>query len=111
LRDLPYSGPYIQELSDELARRLASFFQTDCCFLTSTGYGSNILGFPAVLSKDWMIIMDEKCHNSMFSGAFLSEVGARRRLRHNDMDELEAILESASKTFPNVMVAVEGMYR
>ena len=58
-----------------------------------------------------MIIMDEKCHNSMFSGAFLSEAGARRRFRHNDMNELEAILISASETFLHIMVAVEGMYR
>lgn len=111
LRELPYSGPEIHELSDELATRLARFFRTDCCFLTSTGFGSNILGFPAIAKKDWMVVMDEKCHNSMFSGAFLSEAGARRRVRHNDMNELEAILESASGKFSNIMVAIEGMYR
>ncbi|USP74367.1 Aminotran-1-2 domain containing protein [Curvularia clavata] len=110
LRELPHSGSEVQELSDELARRLAAFFQSDCCFLTSTGFGSNILGFPAIASKDWMIIMDEKCHNSMFSGAFQSEAGARKRFRHNDMNELEAILISVSETFSHIMVAVEGMY-
>ena len=111
LKELPHSGPAVQDLCDELARRLATFFQADCCFLTSTGFGSNILGFPAIASKDWMIVMDEKCHNSMFSGAFLSKAAARRRMKHNDTDDLEAILESTSKTFSNIMVAVEGMYR
>jgi 7-keto-8-aminopelargonate synthetase-like enzyme len=111
LDKLPYSGPEVQELQHELEKRLAGFFDTDCCFLTSTGFGSNVLGFPGILSKQWMLIMDEKCHNSMFTGSFLSDVGARKRFKHNDMADLENLLEATSGQDLQVMVGVEGIYR
>ncbi|KAI1593037.1 aminotransferase class I and II, partial [Pyrenophora tritici-repentis] len=111
LNQLPHCGARdVQELRGELSRSIAAFFGNDCCHLTSTGFGANVLAFPAIIQNDWMVIMDEKCHKSMFVGSFLSEAGMRKRFKHNDMEELESILRTAGRRYSNIMVAVEGIY-
>jgi 7-keto-8-aminopelargonate synthetase-like enzyme len=112
LARLPHcSARDVQELRSELSARIAAFFGTDCCHFTSTGFGSNVLAFPAIIQNDWMVVLDEKCHKSMFVGSFLSEAGMRKRFKHNDMKELEYVLQTAGRKYSNIMVAVEGIYR
>lgn len=97
-------------LETALCQRVSSLLETDFCCITGTGYGSNLLAFPAVLGKEWLVIFDEKCHNSMFVGAYMSDVSLIRKFKHNNMEQLEAILQEINSKY-NVLVAVEGAYR
>jgi serine palmitoyltransferase len=99
-----------QSLEAAFCRKITDLFEADFCCTTSTGYGSNLLAFPAILDKSWLVIFDEKCHNSMFVGAYQSTVGLIRKYKHNDMDQLEDILREHEDKY-NILVAVEGAYR
>lgn len=97
-------------LESALHRKIADLFGSDFCCTTGTGYGSNLLAFPAILGKSWLVIFDEKCHNSMFVGAYQSDVSLIRKFKHNNVQQLEAILRKYHERY-NILVAVEGVYR
>ena len=97
-------------LQSALHEKVAMLFEADFCYTTSTGYGSNLLAFPAILDDCWALIIDEKCHSSMLVGAYQSSCGRIRKIRHNDMEQLENTLQELRPTFDNILVAVEGLY-
>jgi 7-keto-8-aminopelargonate synthetase-like enzyme len=90
---------------------IADHLDADFCVSTSTGYGANLLAFSALLSQDWLLVLDEKSHNSMFVAAYLSEPGCIKKFRHNDMGHLEQILRECGPKFTRTLIAVEGFYR
>ena len=89
---------------------LADFFSTDFCCTTSTGYGSNLLAFSAILDEDWIVMFDDKCHNSMHVAAFLSHAGLVKTFPHGDFRKMESILAEYRGEYANVLVAIEGFY-
>ena len=93
--------------NDQLARIVSADF---CCTI-STGYGSNLLAFSAILTSTWLVILDEKCHNSMHVGAYLSQAGLVRKFRHSDSEHLESMLQQHHGKYSDILVAVEGFYR
>lgn len=93
--------------NDQLARAVSA----DFCCTVSTGYSSNLLAFSAILTSTWLVILDEKCHNSMHVGAYLSQASPVRKFRHNDLKQLESMLQQHHGKYSNILVAVEGFYR
>lgn len=55
--------------------------------------------------------MDDKCHNSMFTGVYLGRPSCIRKFRHNDTNHLSNILSDFEGKSETVLVAVEGLYR
>ncbi|KAI1613213.1 aminotransferase class I and II [Exophiala viscosa] len=100
----------VSPIEKEARERVATFWQADFCLFTSTGYGSNLLAFSAILDKTWMVVLDEKSHNSMFVAAYQSQPGLIRKFRHNDMNDLEKILDACMGQCTNTLVAVEGFF-
>ncbi|KIV87753.1 hypothetical protein PV11_03276 [Exophiala sideris] len=100
----------VSTLESESRDTVAKFWQTDFCLFTSTGYGSNLLAFSAVLDQSWMVVLDEKSHNSMFVAAYQSQPGLIRKFRHNDLNHLKEILDASMGQYTNTLVAVEGFY-
>lgn len=71
-----------------------------------------MLGIPAIAdSPEWLIIVDEKSHNSIFTAAFAARAKATKRFKHNDINQLRAIIEADEGRTPNILVVVEGLYR
>lgn len=110
LDTLPYADIKVVDimyrtLMDELAR----FLRADCAFGTATGYLSNIFAITALVDGDWTLLLDEKCHNSIFTGLYLAKSTHHKKFRHNDMAELESLLKNTNTQ--KVMVIVEGLYR
>ena len=97
-------------LTKALHHKLATFFSADFCTTISTGYMTNLLAFAAILDSTWILLLDEKSHNSMYIGAYLSNVYKVVKFRHNDMMHLEEILSKYSQ-HANIMVATEGLFR
>ena len=100
--------PYLEAA---MHNELENFFSVDFCYTTSTGYGSNLLAFSAILNKDWLVMFDDKCHNSMHVAAFLSDAGLVKKFPHGDFRKMEAVLSENKDKFSNVLVAIEGFYR
>lgn len=108
---LPVASPQLpQAMCEAFHAALATVFQADFCYTTSTGYGSNLLAFQAILRPGWLCIMDAKSHNSMHVGAYLSDANKIFKYRHNDMSHLEKLLDENHGRYEHVLVAVEALF-
>ncbi|KAK3111827.1 hypothetical protein LTR53_012517 [Teratosphaeriaceae sp. CCFEE 6253] len=110
LDTLPISGAASPLIQEALESAMADFWSTACCITTPTGYQSNILALTAVLDDSWLIVMDQKSHSSIITAAYIAKAGGRKRFRHNDMHDLQRLLEENEGRYANVMVAIEGLY-
>jgi serine palmitoyltransferase len=112
LDGLPVAGKCATpSLEAAMHKELAGFFSADFCYTTSTGYGSNLLAFSAILDQDWLVLLDDKCHNSSHIAAFQSNAGSVKKFPHGEYTRMESILENSKDKFANILVAVEGFYR
>jgi serine palmitoyltransferase len=90
---------------------IATFFSASFCFTTSTGYGSNYVALPAIMRTTSAVILDDKCHNSMFTGTFRGQAACMRKFKHNDLQDLELILRELCEAHEQVIVGIEGLCR
>ncbi|KAK1997930.1 aminotransferase class I and II [Colletotrichum falcatum] len=97
-------------LRNETHRMIAQFLGADFCFTTSTGYGSNYIALPALVDGPTVIFMDEDCHNSMFTGAFLGPFSILKKFKHNDMEHLGILLSGCVDDSVSIIVAIDGLY-
>jgi serine palmitoyltransferase len=94
-----------------LEAEIASHFGAEYCVTAATGYQANVVTLTAILDKSWVVILDEKSHSSLFTATHLSQVGMRKKFKHNDMADLNKVLDEVTGHLPNIMVVVEGVYR
>lgn len=95
------------DVHERLAAELAAFKGREACLLFPAGLMANYGALQAMLRKGDVLVMDEKCHQSLVDGATL----ARARclfFRHNDAASLDEVLAGARGK--RVLVAVEGVY-
>ncbi|KIW32325.1 uncharacterized protein PV07_03879 [Cladophialophora immunda] len=100
----------VRSLESAMHDGFAKFFSADFCYTTSTGYGSNVLAFSAILNQDWLVMFDDKCHNSMHVAAHLSHAGLVKKFPHGNFERMEAILAEYKDKFANILVSIEGFY-
>lgn len=113
LDNLPVSdSAAVPLLRDSVHTTIAGFFGFDFCFTTSTGYGANYVALPALIeSTRTVLLMDRACHNSIFTGVFLSRCSNVHKFRHNDMIDLETMLQKLPRKLDrDIIVVVEGLY-
>ena len=96
-------------LLDDLDRELASFLGTERATVFPCGYGTNASVFAHLFGAEDLILYDELAHNSMVQGAGASKAG-KRSFRHNDHDQLDALLRDLRPKYRRVVVAIEGVY-
>jgi 8-amino-7-oxononanoate synthase len=93
----------------ELEEKLASVYGVDAAVCFVSGYLTNVAAISCVVGPKDLVIHDEFIHNSALAGIKLS--GATRRLfKHNDVDNLETVLNTLAGDFRRVLVIVEGVY-
>lgn len=80
------------DLHNELAKKLAEFIGKENALVFSTGYQTNVGTVSALVSRDDILIMDERNHASLVDGAILSRA-TLVRYRHNDYSSLESMLQ------------------
>jgi 8-amino-7-oxononanoate synthase len=93
----------------QLEVALARWLGRDDCLLTTTGYQANLAALVALAGRRGdLIVLDRRCHASLYDGARLA--GARlRRFRHNDPADLDQVLAREGSARRR-LVAVEGVY-
>ncbi|WP_430413190.1 amino acid adenylation domain-containing protein [Kordia sp.] len=80
----------------------------DAC-LFPTGYTANVGAISGILGKNDVVIIDQLCHASIVDGARLS--GAEiRTFKHNDANDLEAVLQTEVSPYRTVLVVLESVY-
>lgn len=93
----------------ELEATLAEVYGVEAAVCFVSGYLTNVAAISCLVGPQDLVIHDEFIHNSALAG--IKQSGATRRLfRHNDVDNLEAVLKTLSSEFRRVLVIVEGVY-
>lgn len=97
--------PFHRQLEQELAR----IYAAEDALVFVSGHATNLAVIATLLGPDDLIVHDALAHNSVICGAEMS--GAHRRsFAHNDMDALEALLESSRTQFRNCLIVTEGLF-
>jgi 8-amino-7-oxononanoate synthase len=93
----------------ELESALAKWQGTEAALVFSTGFAATQGVLTSLLGRDDVVILDKKAHASMIDGAKLS--GATLRVfRHNDLENLEKLLQWAADRGGRVLVASESIF-
>jgi 8-amino-7-oxononanoate synthase len=91
----------------ELEERLAQFLGKEDALVFATGYQSNVGAITALLGPDRIAVCDKEVHACILDGVHMA--GAQlARFRHNDPEDLEAVLELYAGT--PALVIVDGVY-
>ncbi|NIV14496.1 MAG: aminotransferase class I/II-fold pyridoxal phosphate-dependent enzyme [Aliifodinibius sp.] len=96
------------EMHLELERQLAEYVGKEAALVFSTGMQVNLGTISSIVGKGDTVILDKDDHASIVDGARLSW-GNIKRFRHNDLGDLERILESVG-TEKKKLVVVDGLF-
>lgn len=93
----------------ELERRLARFKRREACIVYPSGYSANLGAISALAKANDAVIIDKYNHMSILDGCRLS--GAARKIyQHNDMADLERILERMSDQVDGMLIVTDGVF-
>ena len=104
----PLLNGYLR-LSSQLEERLAALKGKESAMLFSSGYAANLGLVSSLLQPRDQLLYDELSHASFLDGIKLKRVAARS-FAHNDLQQLEQLLEKASSSSSDQFVGVEGIY-
>lgn len=99
------------DLHIELEKRMAKFFGTETVLLFSTGYQTAQGIIPTLVQKGEYVVSDKDNHacivaaDLMAKGAFAEF----KRYKHNDMDDLEAVLNKIPKD-RGILIVSDGVF-
>jgi len=95
-------------LHEELEGRLARFVGMEDALVFSTGYQTNLGTLSALVGRGDVIIGDKENHASLVDGSRLA-LGKLLRFRHNDMSDLERVLQGVPESAGRLVV-VDGVF-
>lgn len=93
----------------QVEARLAGMFGKVAALVFNSGYHMNLGILPALALDDTLIVADKLVHASIIDGIRLSGV-QYCRFRHNDIAQLEHILERSHARFARIIIVVESLY-
>lgn len=91
----------------KLEEKLARFMRKEAALVFSTGFQVNLGVISALVGKDDVVIIDKMDHASIVDGCKLS-YGEVKRFRHNDMSDLERVLDENNGR--GKLVVVDGVF-
>jgi len=95
------------EIHEELESKLARFFRKEAALVFATGYQTNLGTISALLGRNDVAVIDKYDHASIFDGCRLS-FGQVKKYRHNDMRDLERVLEATKDK--GKLIIVDGVF-
>ena len=95
------------EIHEDLERKLAKFFRKDAATVFATGYQTNLGTISTLLGRTDAAIIDKYNHASIIDGCRMS-FGQVKKFRHNDMDDLERVLEGTQGK--GKLIIVDGVF-
>ena len=93
----------------QLERKIADFKRTEGAVVYSSGYVTNMTVISSLFEKEDLIIIDKYDHQSIYDGCILSKADWKR-FNHNDITDLERILENYRSEYKRVLIVVDGVY-
>jgi 8-amino-7-oxononanoate synthase len=95
------------EIHEELEAKLARFFRKEAALVFATGYQTNLGSISALIGRNDVAIIDKYDHASIIDGCRLS-FGTVKKYRHNDMKDLERVLEETKNK--GKLIIVDGVF-
>jgi len=95
------------EIHEALEMKLARFFRKEAALVFATGYQTNLGTISALLGRNDVAIIDKYDHASIIDGCRLS-FGKVKKYRHNDMRDLERVLEAMKDK--GKLIIVDGIF-
>jgi 8-amino-7-oxononanoate synthase len=95
------------EIHEELEMKLGRFFRKEAALVFATGYQTNLGTISALLGRNDVAIIDKYDHASIIDGCRLS-FGKVKKYRHNDMKDLERVLEATKDK--GKLIIVDGIF-
>ncbi|HOP56893.1 MAG TPA: aminotransferase class I/II-fold pyridoxal phosphate-dependent enzyme [Bacillota bacterium] len=92
----------------ELETELARFLNKEACVTFSTGFQTNLGIISAIAGRNDLIVCDRENHASIYDGARLS-YAKMVRFHHNDMEDLEKCLQSATED-QGILIVTDGVF-
>ena len=92
----------------ELEKELAYFVHMEEAATFSTGFQSNLGIISAIIGRNDYVVCDRENHASIYDGCKLS-YGKMVRYKHNDMADLEKILQNIPET-AGILIVTDGVF-
>lgn len=92
-----------------LEAALAEYKGFGAALVIGSGYLTSLGVIPALAGRGDLILADKLAHACMIDGAKLSGA-ALRRFKHNDLEDLEALLESYRGKYENCLILTEHVF-
>jgi len=96
------------DLHLELEEKLAEFMRKDACVLFSTGYQTNEGSIQTIAGRNDIIFSDKDNHACIVTGTLVSNAKTMR-YQHNDMEQLEKLLDRAEEDAGKLIVS-DGVF-
>ena len=96
------------QLHLQLEKELAGFLRKEAVMTFSTGFQSNLGIISAVVGRHDYVICDKENHASIYDGCKLS-YGKMLRFDHNDMADLERMLQRVPET-AGCLIVTDGVF-
>ncbi len=98
------------DLHVELEEDLASFLQKEAALIFSTGFQSNLSIISSIAGRGDYILSDSMNHASIVDGTRLS-FAKTYKYRHNDMQDLERLLQNCAKDEKaGILIVTDGVF-
>lgn len=96
-------------LHRELEERLAELKGAEDALLFPSGYSANVGVVSALMTDRDTVVLDQLAHASFWDGLKLAGVQKPRRFRHNDVEDLDAVLAEHDGGRDRFVI-VDGVY-
>lgn len=96
-------------LIEQTEKQIATFHEAEAALIFNSGYDANVGLLSALPQKADIVLYDQLCHASIRDGIRLS-FAQSFPFAHNDVDELEKKLKTASGNTVNIFVVTESVF-
>jgi len=98
------------DIHEELERKLAEFKHVEAALVLQSGFTANAAVLGSTLGDSDLVISDELNHASIIDGVRLTKAG-RKVYKHNNMDDLERVLEETkSSQYRTILIVTDGVF-
>lgn len=96
-------------LHEELEEKLAKFVGKQSSLVFATGFQSNQGALSCLVGRKDVIYSDQENHASIIEGT-RSSLGTTLKFRHNDMADLERVLQETRGNYEGALIVADGVF-